>query len=61
MPVAVTAALSLLPLVVDVIKGWMAGDTQETLNAKWAKVVAHFNSASDTLDANIAARDASKK
>jgi hypothetical protein len=58
MPVAVTAALSLLPLIVDVIKGWTAGDTQETLNAKWAKVVAHFNASSDQLDANIAARNA---
>jgi len=61
MPVAVTAALTLLPLVVDVIKGWMAGDTQETLNAKWAKVVAHFTASSDTLDANIAARNASRE
>jgi hypothetical protein len=61
MPAIVVAAIGALPLLVDIIQGWMAGDTQETLNAKWAKVVNHFNAASDQLDANIAARNANRE
>lgn len=57
-PVIISAAVSEIPVLVDIISGWMKGDDQATYTAKWNAMVGRFQAASAEWDAQVAAKKA---